>query len=95
MIRNRVISLRDVVEWTDVDPLPDGTQIFVEGGRFVLRTPTDGQPWNEIAMVSPDGTVWSMSVDNTGAWVSTSIQPLSTEAGVPLAAQSGDLLILE
>lgn len=38
-IRNRVLSLRDLVEWTDVTDIPDGTSIIFEGGQFVLVPP--------------------------------------------------------
>lgn len=36
-MRNRVVSLRDVEEWTD-GPLPEGATITVEAGQFVLVT---------------------------------------------------------
>lgn len=94
-VHNRVIRLRDVLEWGAEETLPEGTQVVVEGGQFVLRAPVDGQPWDDIVMVSPDGTLWTMTVDNTGAWTSTSFDALTTEAGLPLATESGDLLTPE
>jgi hypothetical protein len=47
-------------------------------------------PLHFLLMVSPDGTVWSMSVDDTGAWTSGGQVRLTedgngrlTEAGTP------------
>ena len=53
------------------------------------------QPFNFILMVSPDGTVWSMSVDDTGAWVAFGSQVLLTEAGQPLLTEAGVPLLVE
>lgn len=44
MIRNRVVSLHDVVEFTDLDLTGyEGATVKVEGGQFVLvAAPTSG-----------------------------------------------------
>jgi hypothetical protein len=36
-------------------------------------------PLGFLLMVSPDGTVWSMSVDDTGAWVTNGARVRLTE----------------
>lgn len=95
MIRNKVVSLRDVVEWTNVDPLPEGTTVTVAAGGFVLQVPGDGQPWDSIIMESPDGTAWVMTVDNSGAWTSTSLTLITDEDGDVLGTETGDLLTVE
>ena len=51
-------------------------------------------PLNFILMVSPDGNIWSMTVDNTGAWT-TGSQVLLTEAGNALLAEAGQPLLME
>ena len=40
-------------------------------------------------MVSPDGTVWSMSVDNTGAWVGFGAEVRLTEADAVRLTEAG------
>jgi hypothetical protein len=62
--------------WTD----KPGTS----GGGFDPTTPL-----TFILMVSPDGTVWSMSVDNTGAWVAAGSQTRLTEAGDVRLTEAG------
>jgi hypothetical protein len=47
------------------------------------------QPLDFLLMVSPDGTVWSMSVDDTGAWATNGDQVRLTEAGDVRLTQDG------
>ena len=70
--------------WTD-KPGTGGS-----GGSF---DPT--VPLTFLLMTSPDGTVWSMTVDDTGAWVAFGSQPLLTEAGQPLLTEAGVPLLVE
>jgi hypothetical protein len=56
----------------------------VGGGTF---DPT--QPLTFLLMKSPDGTVWSMSVDDTGAWVANGAQVRLTEADDVRLTQDG------
>ena len=51
-------------------------------------------PLTFLLMTSPDGTVWSMTVDNTGAWT-TGGQVLLTEAGNALLTEAGQPLLME
>ena len=51
-------------------------------------------PLTFLLMTSPDGTIWSMTVDNTGAWT-TGVQVLLTEAGAPLLTEAGVPLLVE
>jgi hypothetical protein len=46
----------------------------IGGGSF-----DPSQPLTFLLMSSPDGTVWSMSVDDTGAWVANGDQVRLTE----------------
>ena len=52
-------------------------------------------PLTYLLMQSPDGGVWSMSVDDTGAWVAAGGQVLLTEAGQPLLTEAGQPLLME
>ena len=52
-------------------------------------------PLTFLLMESPDGTVWSMSVDDTGAWVAAGSQPLLTEDGNALLTEAGQPLLME
>lgn len=76
MIRNRVVSLRDLIEWTDVDPLPEGATITVEGGQFVLVAPADGDliDARHSTSVNPDtvdgGTSSTVNADTIDAGAS-------------------------
>jgi hypothetical protein len=46
-------------------------------------------PLDFLLMRSPDGTVWSMSVDNTGAWAANGAQVRMTEADDVRLTQDG------
>jgi hypothetical protein len=59
------------------------------GGTF---DPT--QPLTFLLMQSPDGTVWSMTVDDTGAWTSGTQVRLTEDDGVRLT-QDGTPRLLE
>lgn len=65
-------------------PVPADT---AGGGAQVV---VDQQLW-----VSPDGQVWTVTIDNTGSFQSTAVQPLTTEGGRYLTAQDGSVLITE
>ena len=52
-------------------------------------------PLTFLLMTSPDGTVWSMTVDDTGAWVAAGSQVLLTEAGNALLTEAGVPLLVE
>jgi hypothetical protein len=48
---------------------------------------------DRLLMRSADGTVWEMTVDDTGVWAGTSV--LLTEAGDPLLTEAGNPLLVE
>ena len=52
-------------------------------------------PLTYLLMQSPDGAIWSMSVDNTGAWVAAGSEVLLTEAGNILLTEAGAPLLVE
>ena len=52
-------------------------------------------PLTYLLMQSPDGTVWTMTVDNAGAWVGFGSQVLLTEDGDALLTEAGQPLLME
>lgn len=50
---------------------------------------------DQITLSSPDGTVWTVTVDNTGTLQTAALGVLLTEAGDRLTTEAGDLLLLE
>lgn len=51
--------------------------------------------WSYQLWESPDGQVWTVTIDNTGAFTSTAIQPRVTEDGRLRVTEDGRLRVTE
>lgn len=51
-------------------------------------------PCTQLLMTSPDGTLWAITVNNSGV-LQDGLAVLLTESGAPLLAESGDALLVE
>lgn len=73
------------------DADPDDTDAFGVGPLELAQT----FAWDYQLWTSPDGQLWQVTIDNTGTFVTTAIQPRITEDGRQRATEDDRLRITE